>query len=632
MKAADKKYKDATPIETMNKIRNILHSLDVLTVENWLDSSVEDCYSLRVSVDGTSLGTNGKGTTQAYALASAYAELMERLQNQLIYNGTRSDKLKSHAGFHYVPDEKYLSFEEIVKNNEPWMDLFKSRVSVKDYAVEVSEDDPLSFFHAKAKEWFPDRFKDENHHDIIKRWAELNPPETGGKFACIPFYSVKEQRVTYIPYQILMAAYGSNGMASGNTPEEALVQAVSEIFERHVCIQQSVMQKISHPDIPGSYLKKYPYVCKTIENIEKAGPYRVIMKDCSLGKGFPVAGSIFADYEHQTHMVKFGAHPDFEIALERTLTETFQGRDLTKQDSFSEFFYDEEIPTTSVNLQNIITTGNGFFPVEFFSRNPTYEFMPPKEWETGGNREMLRDLLNLLLDQGHDILVRDVSFLGFPAFYVIVPHFSEIFDSDFVRIRELLHLRKVRDTLRNLDSASLEAFEEMIPFVNYKRRSTFENSLSLMFGLPLKESFPKYDGSLGMLLALACYKTGKLEDACAEISDLMNRKKADSAYLKCIRDYMSAKKAGKSIKEMEMLLNTFYSEDVVKKVILQFNNNGSMFDHFYHRPNCWDCANCVSRSACFYPDNERVLMKLKERYAENPTDQLGNKMFFNSIL
>ena len=77
-----RKYKDELPLNTINKIRNILNDLGILTVEQGWAHSADSFYSVTVSVANTTLSTNGKGTTYQYALASAYGELMERLQNQ----------------------------------------------------------------------------------------------------------------------------------------------------------------------------------------------------------------------------------------------------------------------------------------------------------------------------------------------------------------------------------------------------------------------------------------------------------------------------------------------------------------------------------------------------------------------
>ncbi len=75
------RYKECNPRDTIHKIRNILHDLGILTAEIWQQNNVNGYHSLNMPIVGTNLFTNGKGTSQEYALASAYAEMVERLQN-----------------------------------------------------------------------------------------------------------------------------------------------------------------------------------------------------------------------------------------------------------------------------------------------------------------------------------------------------------------------------------------------------------------------------------------------------------------------------------------------------------------------------------------------------------------------
>lgn len=74
---SQRKFKDETPLNTINRIRNILNDLGILTVETGWANSAEGFYSVTVMIQNTNLSTNGKGTSYEYALASAYGELME---------------------------------------------------------------------------------------------------------------------------------------------------------------------------------------------------------------------------------------------------------------------------------------------------------------------------------------------------------------------------------------------------------------------------------------------------------------------------------------------------------------------------------------------------------------------------
>lgn len=71
-------YKDSSPDATVDRLLKILHECGIDTEEAWGDKSSVDTYSLRVAIKGTTIGTNGKGVTEEYARASAYAEFFER--------------------------------------------------------------------------------------------------------------------------------------------------------------------------------------------------------------------------------------------------------------------------------------------------------------------------------------------------------------------------------------------------------------------------------------------------------------------------------------------------------------------------------------------------------------------------
>ena len=74
--------KDCTPRETIEKIKKILNSFSIKVIEKRMININNSFYSVRVELrDFPGIGTNGKGITRDYALASAYGEFMERLQS-----------------------------------------------------------------------------------------------------------------------------------------------------------------------------------------------------------------------------------------------------------------------------------------------------------------------------------------------------------------------------------------------------------------------------------------------------------------------------------------------------------------------------------------------------------------------
>ena len=85
-----KQYKAVSPTATVQRIKRLLSDVGVKVKEE--TRSLKDLvYSTRITItngriEGLGLGSNGKGVSPEYALASGYAELMERLQTRLLYD------------------------------------------------------------------------------------------------------------------------------------------------------------------------------------------------------------------------------------------------------------------------------------------------------------------------------------------------------------------------------------------------------------------------------------------------------------------------------------------------------------------------------------------------------------------
>ena len=109
-----KAYKAREPEGTIDLFRRILkEKLNIVFKEEFFVGDGE-FYSCRISItnndlEGLNIGTNGKGMTREYALASAYGEFMERIQNlilisnrSLFYNNSLLSTKKSISFFEIV--------------------------------------------------------------------------------------------------------------------------------------------------------------------------------------------------------------------------------------------------------------------------------------------------------------------------------------------------------------------------------------------------------------------------------------------------------------------------------------------------------------------------------------------------
>lgn len=217
-------------------------------------------------------------------------------------------------------------------------------------------------------------------------------------------------------------------MAAGNTYYEGLSQGLCEIIERYVQ-REFYFNNITPPTIPEDYIKNnYPYEFYLMKLIENQSNLKIIVKDCSLGKQFPVVGIIIHDYKNNLVGIKFGADLDIKIAIQRCFTELLQGVNISNIIKLSKLnFIDKNNKEYFNNFRNIVCTGIGQYPISFFSDYSTYKFSP-NENKYYSNKDKFFFLLKIIQKAGFkDIYIRDVSFMKFPSFFIIIPGMSETF-------------------------------------------------------------------------------------------------------------------------------------------------------------------------------------------------------------
>ena len=592
------KYKDDIPINTINRIKRILYNHNFVPKESMFKNSVNGFYSLRVTINNTAIGTNGKGTTSEYATASAYAELMERLQNQSMFRLSLdvSPEALMYKGFYYSPDERRESIEEFLNDPNEWREIQENSLT-----------------------------NNEKLSDLLNKWKGVSYEKIDCDFITIPYINLMTNNISNIPMKMVSKMYMSNGMCAGNTTEEALVQGLSEVLERYVNIKL-IRDKMCPPTIPVDELEKYPNIYKMIKDLEIKGNYKIIMKDCSLSQGFPVIGAIFINKDTQSYFVKFGAHPVIEIAMERTLTELLQGQDVNNMMGVKEYSCFPQMRSVDSNIMQILVDGSGYYPNEFFSENFSYNFEPFKKIEATTNRQLLMYLINLLSSLKLNVFVRDFSYLGFPTYQVIVPGFSEIEKiNDINSIEDYSDYVKIKHFMRRIGSLKDVEISEMLVLME-RLNIKGQNEITQFLSLSNKGDLPWYYASIDLFKALAYYKIKDFDQSYRNFDRYLKNIKLTPnnltfyGYYKCVRDYIGLKTNYKNNENIKCILNQFYDNEIVDDVIKNYIDTDNVYE-IYGGINCWECKSCIYKTYCNNEKVENIYKKLKSINYDNFINQ-----------
>ena len=541
-------FKECSPFDTIEKLRSILKSMDIQVEEvNSLRSAI-GTHSLRLVFKGTNDGTNGKGVSEEYATASAYAELFERLQNDLVlkYNPSKKSKFAFCKAF----DVQIKSAAEIVADTNPFISFYFKYRGLDNAS-----------FEAKVEAF-----------DSVQRldmW--LYRLEDG--YVTVPFYDVAADKVVYVPYNAYINYYGSNGMAAGNTPEEALVQGLSEIFER-VAQKRILMEHPTLPEIPDSYVKSFPYIYEMLINLRKNEKYICKLVDCSFGGKYPVAGLLIVEKNTGRYGIKLGCHPNYAIAMERAFTEAAQGMDIYEYINRSIVDFHNNNVADGDNITNSYKTGNAQFPYQILGKVPTYEFVQAKDVSRCSNKEVLIDWIQRIMKEGTDILVRDVSYLGFPSYHIIIPGVSELQAADDRRFRAVNTGLYVRALLANPNEINEHNIKFVEASLKYFSRSLMENDITQYFLADPNFDFPANECGCGTmyLLAMCSVYKGNYAQAESHLSKIINRVSSwniaeDKAnFYRCVYYYVSAMSVLQSHDNSMEYMRSMFSADVCARV------------------------------------------------------------------
>lgn len=527
----DAAHKDAHPLDTVKRIKQILKEHGIVTEENWCESDVPHCYSLRVSVAGSVFGTNGKGVTREFALASGYGELMERLQLGHVWR----DKLNPEGGVASCEAQSEpVSGDALLARNGKWYDAF-SKELLDATGVSMTGKELLAQFCDAA-----------------------------GNIQATPFYCLTGHTWEHLPTAMCKSLYVTNGGAAGNTVEEALVQAISEIVERSYKIRY-LAADIPAPEVPEEVLRSCPIAYEIICYLRENG-YTVTVKDCSMGEGFPVICICLVNKRTGRYHSHFGAYPNFEIALERTLTESFQGRNIRGIAKHEDFCY---LPDSKFDLEHLskeLVYGTSEKPPRFFCRPAGQQYSHNPGFSGKTNRELLAQCVEFFRKQNLDILVRDCSCLGFPTYQVIVPGYSEVFPHRLsAKHNDSRCTGYAIRTLRNPATADMEQIMGLLMH-NKIRSKAGVNTFSYEAGIPAK--LTGKEESLLMFAALAhiSYTLRRKKDTVTYIDRMIGLGDLEETeYLLCLKRYLTMQGRYEE-EELFEILGCFHSRKSIEQL------------------------------------------------------------------
>lgn len=424
--------------------------------------------------------TNGKGASKKAALASALGEYFERLSTNYFFADFWLGDTIANSEFVHYPNEKWFP---------------------------LPEDDslPEGILDPRLRQFY-DAENELSASDLI----DLQSGNAERGICALPFTRQSDDQTVYIPMNIIGNLYVSNGMSAGNTRNEARVQGLSEVFERYVK-NRIIAEAISLPAIPQDVLDRYPGVVEAINSLEAEG-FPIFAYDASLGGKYPVICVVLFNPSNGTCFASFGAHPDFGVALERTVTELLQGRSLKDLDVFTPPTFDDEEVAEHANLETHFIDSSGSISWDLFKEEADYPFV---DWRfDGSTEEEFATLMAIFKAEDKEVYIADYEHLDVYACRIIVPGMSDIYPAEDLLLANNSMGAGLRDTLLALPDSEWDQADylALIEQLDEEGHDDFTRVRELL-GLATGKDNGWYTLRIGELKAMLALAGGDLDQA-----------------------------------------------------------------------------------------------------------------------
>ena len=471
--------KDASLEETIEKLTSSLKNIGIkIEIASWRNP-IPHVWSVHIrDADSPMCFTNGKGATKEAALCSALGEYLERISHNYLYNDQFLGEEISNSDFVHYPSEKW--FKPGPKDTLPKEIL-----------------DPYLL-----KTYNP------NNELKSKHLIDTNSGNVKRGVCCLPYVRQSDKKTVYIPVNLIGNLFVSNGMSAGNTLNEARVQCLSEIFERAVK-NKIILEEITLPDVPAEVLNQYPTIVEGIKKLEEEG-FPILVKDASLGGKFPVMCVTLMNPRNGGVFASFGAHPQFEVALERSLTELLQGRSFEGFNVLTPPTFNQTAITEPNNIVDHFIDSTGVVSWKFFSSKSDYKFV---HWNFSGTTAEENDyLMSLLKKLKKEVYIFDTFDLGVHATRILVPNYSEIYQIDDLiwdNHNKALHFREDILNLHRLNKIELK---KLVKKLSESELDDY-TKIAELIGIAFDENSNWGQLNIGELKGLIYLALGELEDA-----------------------------------------------------------------------------------------------------------------------
>ena len=336
------------------------------------------------------------------------------------------------------------------------------------------------------------------------------------------------------------------------------------------------------------------------------------------------------------YRLNVGCDTCFQVAISRCLTKIYQG--VSNETMFDEAALprlEEELPYFVNNdeiamfqrymvFSQFTVDNRGQFPLSLFAETASYAFDPAVWTQRSSYAEEVQRLVAFFQGQGHNVYLRDVSFLGFPSVFCYVPEVSALGRKNvppptLTQTPFMLELDEIESKALKLKSCSDSELEEV---ANVLQKLEGRITLTDVFGIKLAQTSPWTDYHLALLLSQIWYRLGRLDKAWEAFKAFKKIREDDkNPYYELAERYLERRAAGTPVEEAVKELADDPAQAELAQIVADDLADPGAVLRYVKLPNCPDCKECELREDCVTVGRLAMMERLLSAMASRQIEQ-----------
>ena len=243
------------------------------------------------------------------------------------------------------------------------------------------------------------------------------------------------------------------------------------------------------------------------------------------------------------------------------------------------------------------------------------------------NKEILRRMVKAILDDGKDILIRDVNCLGFPTLRIVIPGMSEV---SFDNIATYFNIfATMQSLLQDMKNITKENIKEVIKIMETITNEIGYNESALLISLKENSLLPCASiGSEGKYLLAILYimdkeynKAAKLLEDLSFLTENISSNQIEKIMLKAVYYYASAMDKLQDHNKAMEYINLLFDKEIAEGIDHSFKEEEDILINHYGITK----EDYVDNDDTFYMP---FMKKFREMQRDNSVNQNLNREIF----